>query len=83
MLVFMEEEVGTKLSNLSNMRVRIEARLRHNHQVSKAQPTHWCKTTNTRTSWCKVFSDLYTTINYISNITGRHNTRVQKHTGKD
>ena len=40
MLVFMEEEVGTKLSNLSNMRVRIEARLRHNHQVSKAQTTH-------------------------------------------
>ena len=35
MLVFMEEEVGTKLSNLSNLRVRIEARLRHNHQVSK------------------------------------------------
>ena len=34
MLVFMEEEVGTKLSNLSNLRVRIEARLRHNHQVS-------------------------------------------------
>ena len=33
MLVFMEEEVGTKLSNLSNLRVRIEARLRHNHQV--------------------------------------------------
>ena len=40
MLVFMEEEVGTKLSNLSNMRVRIEARLRHNHQVSKTQLTH-------------------------------------------
>ena len=39
MLVFMEEEVGTKLSNLSNLRVRTEARLRHNHQVSKAQPT--------------------------------------------
>ena len=39
MLVFMEEEVGTKLSNLSNLRVRIEARLRHNHQVSKAWPT--------------------------------------------
>ena len=37
MLVFMEEEVGTKLTNLSNMRVRIEARLRHNHQVSKAR----------------------------------------------
>ena len=35
MLVFMEEEVGTKLSNLSNLRVRIEARLRHNHQVCK------------------------------------------------
>ena len=35
MLVFMEEEVGTKLSNLSNLRVRIEARLRHNHQVSE------------------------------------------------
>ena len=35
MLMFMEEEVGTKLSNLSNLRVRIEARLRHNHQVSK------------------------------------------------
>ena len=35
MLVFMEEDVGTKLSNLSNLRVRIEARLRHNHQVSK------------------------------------------------
>ena len=40
MLVFMEEEVGTKLSNLSNLRVRIEARLRHNHQVSKTQLTH-------------------------------------------
>ena len=37
MLVFMEEEVGTKLSKLSNMRVKIEARLRHNHQVSKAR----------------------------------------------
>ena len=35
MLVFMEEEVGTKLSTLSNLRVRIEARLRHNHQVSE------------------------------------------------
>ena len=35
MLVFMEEEVGTQLSNLRNLRVRIEARLRHNHQVSK------------------------------------------------
>ena len=43
MLVFMEEEVGTKLSNLSNLRVRIEARLRHNHQVSKAQPTRSLK----------------------------------------
>ena len=37
MLVFMEEDVGTKLSNLSNLRVRIEARLRHNHQVGKAR----------------------------------------------
>ena len=37
MLVFMEEEVGTKLSNLSNLRVRIEARLRHNHQVGKGR----------------------------------------------
>ena len=36
MLVFMEEEVGTKLSNLSNLRVKIEARLKHNHQVCKA-----------------------------------------------
>ena len=43
MLVFMEEEVGTKLSNLSNLRVRIEARLRHNHQVGKAQPTRSLK----------------------------------------
>ena len=39
MLVFMEEDVGNKLSNLSNMRVRIEARLRHNHQVSKGRKT--------------------------------------------
>ena len=39
MLVFIEEEVGSQLTNLSNLRVRIEARLRHNHQVSKAWPT--------------------------------------------
>ena len=48
MLVFMEEEVGTKLFNLSNQRVRIEARLRQNHQVSKAQPTWSLKYNNKR-----------------------------------
>ena len=31
----------------------------------------------------KFFCDLYTTINYISNITGRYNTRVQRHTDRD
>ena len=33
MLTFMEEEVGTKLTNTSNERMKMEARLRHNHQV--------------------------------------------------
>ena len=33
MLTFMEEEVGTKLTNISNERMKMEARLRHNHQV--------------------------------------------------
>ena len=33
MLTFMEEDVGTKLTNISNERMKMEARLRHNHQV--------------------------------------------------
>ena len=33
MLTFMEEKVGTKLTNISNERMKMEARLRHNHQV--------------------------------------------------
>ena len=33
MLTFMEEDVGTTLTNISNERMKMEARLRHNHQV--------------------------------------------------
>ena len=33
MLTFLEEEVGTQLTNISNQRMKMETRLRHNHQV--------------------------------------------------
>ena len=35
----MEEDVGTKLTNISNERMKMEARLRHNHQVF-TEPQH-------------------------------------------
>ena len=33
MVLFMEEQVGANLSNMSNQRMKIESRLRHNHKV--------------------------------------------------